>query len=147
MPGPGRDLNFLIAGAGPGFKIFYRRGRDFFYCRGRAGIKKIYCWGWAGIKKNLLLRPGRDLYFFCCRGRAGIKKFEMTGAQPGLEKLKMPEPEFFLLSGLGRNLKIFIAGAGNRNFFLSPGPGRDLNFVLLPGPGFFLLPGLGPSRD
>ena len=59
MPGPGRDRNFFIAGAGPGFKFFYCRGR------GRAGIKKI-----------LLLGPGRDLYFF------------IAGVGPGLKILK-----------------------------------------------------------
>ena len=33
MPGlgPGWDLNFFIAGAGPGFKFFYCRGRDLFF--------------------------------------------------------------------------------------------------------------------
>ena len=69
MPGlgPGWDLNFFIAGAGPGFKFFYCRGRDFFYCRGRAGIRI-----------SLLPGPGRDLYFFIAGAEAG----------PGLKILK-----------------------------------------------------------
>ena len=62
------------------------------------------------------------------------------------------------MSGPDRDLNFFIAGAGagaelkknycrgrGSEFFLLPGPGRDLNFVFLPGLGFFLLP--GPGRD
>ena len=41
MPGPGqsRDRNFFAV-AGPGFKFFYCRGRDFFIAEGGAGPRK-----------------------------------------------------------------------------------------------------------
>ena len=90
--------------------------------------------------------PRQNWNIFYCRGRAGIKNFEMTGAGPGLEKLKMPGPGpsqdrnffycrgrtgiyFFLLPGPGF---FIIAGAGAgpaSEFFLLSGPGRDLNFL------------------
>ena len=98
----------------------------------------------------------------------------MTGARPGLDKLKMPGPDrdryFFYCRGRA-GILIFIAGAGagprlKKNYcrglgwaeigivFLFPGPvffiaGAGLGFkkILLTGPGFFLLPGPRPGRD
>ena len=77
MPGPGRDLNFVllpgpgfffIAVAGPGSEFFY----IFFYCRGR---------GRAGIKNFELTgaEAGPGSEFFYCRGRAGIYIFLLPG--------------------------------------------------------------------
>ena len=66
----------------------------------------------------------------------------MTGAGPGLEKLKMPGlgpgwDRNFFLPGPGRDFKNFIAGAGI--FFIAgagAGLGSELFFIAGAGPGF-----------
>ena len=96
----------------------------------------------------------------------------MTGAGPGLEKLKKsragarPGSEFFL-PGPGRDLKNFIAGAGiyfiagaeagpGSEFFFIAGPGRYLNFFYCRGRDLFYCRGragikislmLGPGQN
>ena len=60
----------------------------------------------------------------------------MTGAGPGLEKLKMPGSEFFLLPGPGRNLNFFYCRG--RNFFYY----RDRAGIYI-----FLLTGPKLNRD
>ena len=63
--------------------------------------------------------PG-SIFYFRGRGWAGIKNFEMTGAGPGLEKLKMPGP--------GRDCRLFK----------KPGPvsSRDMILFQTAGPGW-----------
>ena len=62
----------------------------------------------------------------------------MTGAGPGLEKLKMPGPgpsqdrNFFYCRG---RTGIYFFYCQGRDFLLLPGPGRHRNFFLLSGPG------------
>ena len=85
---------------------------EIFYCRGRAGIHFF----------NAGAGAGPIYIFFYCRGRAGIKNFEMTGAGPGLEKLKMPRP--------GRDWSLFKKPWPGQDTFSNTraGPGLDIFF-------------------
>ena len=90
--------------------------------------------------------PGRNLYFFYCqgRGRAGIKNFEMTGAGPGLEKLKMPGPG----PSQDRNFFYCRGRAGIYFFYCRGRAGIEIFFIAGAGPGFnFFIAGAGPGRD
>ena len=84
----------------------------------------------AGAELDILKIPGpgrgRDRNFFYCRGRdmAGIRIFSLPGPGSGRDR------NSFYCRGRAGTGKIENVGAGpGSEFFLLPGPGRDLIFL------------------